>query len=95
MLENLETSWLMMAVTVVAILSFIFGMALDSLMGVEGFGPIGNMLVVSSGFFLGIFLANVYGIRFYDLKTAVGAGLIGAFVCLAVLAFIKAQLGRL
>lgn len=95
MLANLDVTWLFMAIVVVAIFSFIFGMALDSLMAGDGFGPLGNMVVVTAGFFLGIFLANLYGIRFYDLKTAVGAGLIGAFVSLGLLSFLKAQLGRL
>jgi hypothetical protein len=95
MLANLDITWLLTAIVVVAIFSFIFGMALDSLMGGDGFGPLGNMVVVTGGFFLGIFLANLYGIRFYDLKTAVGAGLIGAFVSLGVLSFLKAQFGRM
>ncbi|TAN01399.1 MAG: hypothetical protein EPN45_12835 [Rhizobiaceae bacterium] len=95
MLANLDLFWLVMAVAVVAIFSFIFGLALDGLMGGDGFGPIGNMVVVTGGFFLGIFLANFYGVRFYDLKVAVGAGLIGAFVSLGVLSFLKAQLGRM
>jgi len=95
MLENLDVTWLFMAIAVVAIFSFILGMALDSLMAGDGFGPIGNMMVVTGGFFLGIFLANLYGIRFYDLQSAVGTGLIGAFVSLGLLSFLKAQLGRL
>jgi hypothetical protein len=95
MLIHLDATWLMMAVSVVAILSFIFGMALDGLMGSEGFGPIGNTVVVTTGFFLGIFASNLYGIQFYSVKMAIAAGLCGAFVCLAVLAAIKAGLARL
>ncbi|MDN5926593.1 MAG: hypothetical protein L0I29_05920 [Hyphomicrobiales bacterium] len=95
MLMNLDPTWMMMAVAVVAILSFIFGMALDGLLGAEGFGPIGNTIVVTAGFFLGIFAANAYGIQFYDLKMAVAAGLCGAFVSLGILAAVKAGLARL
>jgi hypothetical protein len=95
MLMNLDPTWMMMAFTVVAILSFIFGMALDGLLGSEGFGPIGNTVVVTSGFFLGIFAANFMGFQFYDLKTAAATGLCGAFACLGVLAMIKAGLARM
>ncbi len=95
MLTNLDPTWMMMAFVIVAILSFIFGMALDGLMGSEGFGPIGNTFVVTAGFFLGIFAANLYGIHFYDVKMAVATGLCGAFGSLAVLAAIKAGLARM
>jgi hypothetical protein len=95
MLLNLDPTWLMMAATVVAIVSFIFGMALDGLMGGEGFGPIGNTVVVTVGFFLGILAANAYGIHFYDVKMAVAAGLCGAFASLGLLAAIKAGLARM
>jgi hypothetical protein len=95
MLMNLDPTWMMMSFTVVAILSFIFGMALDGLLGAEGFGPIGNTVVVTAGFFLGIFVANLYGVHFYDLKMAVATGLVGAFACLGVLAVIKAGLARM
>lgn len=95
MLMNLDATWLLMAVSAVAILSFIFGMALDGLMGGEGFGPIGNTVVVTVGFFLGIFAANAYGIHFYNVRMAVAVGLCGAFVSLALLAAIKAGLARL
>jgi hypothetical protein len=95
MLMNLDPTWMMMAFAVVAILSFIFGMALDGLLGDEGFGPVGNTIVVTAGFFLGIFAANLYGIRFYDMKMAVATGLVGAFVSLGILAMVKAGLARL
>lgn len=95
MLMNLDLTWMMMAIAVVAILSFIFGMALDSLLGSEGFGPIGNTIVVTAGFFLGIYVANSYGIRFHDLKMAVATGLCGAFASLGIVAVVKAGLARL
>jgi len=95
MLMNLDPTWMMMAFTVVAILSFIFGMALDGLLGAEGFGPIGNTIVVTTGFFHSIFTANLYGVHFYDVKMAVATGLVGAFACLGVLAVIKAGLARM
>ncbi len=95
MLWNLDLSWLLMAVAIVAMVSYIFGMALDGVMGSDGFGALGNMVVVTAGFFLGIFVANSYGITLRDLTIAIGAGLGGAFLSLALLAGFKAGLNRL
>lgn len=95
MLWNLDPSWLLTAFAVVAMLSYLFGLALDGVMGAEGFGPLGNMVIITAGFFLGIFSANSYGIFLENLTVATGAGLTGAFVSLGVLAVCKATLNRL
>lgn len=92
MLWNLDTSWLLMAVAVVGLLSFLLGLALNALIGRDGFGPIGNAVIVTAGFFLGIFLANSYGLVLRDLTLATATGLTGAFVSLAMLALVKAGL---
>jgi hypothetical protein len=95
MLWNLDFNWLLMAIAVVAMLSFVFGLALDGLMGSDGFGALGNAVIVTSGFFLGILAANSYGIPLRDLTLAAVAGLSGAFLCLSLLAGCKAALTRL
>ena len=45
----------------------------------DGFGPTGNMLLFTVGFFLAVIIANTYGINLRDLKLAVAWGLGGAF----------------
>lgn len=95
MIWNLDVSWLMMAIAVVSILSFFLGMALDGVMGEDGFGAVGNTVIITTGFFLGIFIANSYGIYLKDLKLAISAGLSGSFICLAMLAISKSVLARL
>ena len=95
MIWNLDYSWLMMAFAIVSILSFFLGMALDGVMGDDGFGAVGNTVIITTGFFLGIFLANTYGIYLRDLKLAISAGLCGAFLTLATLAISKSVLARL
>jgi hypothetical protein len=95
MLWNLDASWLMMAVAVVAVLSFMLGSVLNGVMGDDGFGPTGNMLVITAGFFLSIFTANSWGVSLRDLVMAVGVGLGGAFLCLFGLALLKAGLSRI
>lgn len=95
MLWNLEPGWLMMAVAMVAVLAFFFGAALDAIMKDDGFGPIGNMLLFTAGFFGAVLIANSYGITLRDLRLAVAWGLGGAFVLISLLALVKASLARL
>ena len=94
MIWNLDTGWLMMAVAVVAVLAFFFGAALDAIMREDGFGPTGNMILFTVGFFMAVIVANTYGISLRDLKLAVAWGLGGAFALVAVLALAKAGLQR-
>lgn len=95
MIWNLDTSWLMMAIAVVSMLSFLLGLAVDGVMSEDGFGSIGNTMIIIAGFFLAIFVANIYGYHLKDMKLAVAIGLGGAFVALSTLAFAKAVLARL
>ncbi|MCR5856495.1 hypothetical protein [Mesorhizobium sp. J428] len=94
MLSSLDTSSLVFAIAIVAILSLMLGMALDGLMQDDGFGPFGNMIVITAGFFLGIFAANRWGIRFGALEIAVATGLGGAFLALLLLSLAKAGIER-
>jgi hypothetical protein len=94
MLWNLDPAWLMMAVALVTVLSFFFGSIMDAIMHDDGFGPVGNMAVITVGFFAAIFLANCNGIPMRSLTLAMATGLGGAFLILAMLAFLKAGLAR-
>lgn len=94
MIWNLEPGWLMMAVASVAVLALFFGTALDAIMRDDGFGPIGNMVLFTFGFFMAIIIANTYGINLRDLKMAMAYGLGGAFVTVSLLALIKAGASR-
>jgi hypothetical protein len=95
MIWNLEPGWLMMAVASVAVLALFFGTALDAIMREDGFGPLGNMLLFTFGFFMAIVIANTYGINLRDLKMAVAYGLGGAFATVSVLAVLKAGIAKI
>jgi hypothetical protein len=95
MIWNLEAGWLMMAVAGVAVLALFFGSALDAIMRDDGFGPIGNMLLFTFGFFAAIIIANTYGINLRELKMAMAYGLGGAFVTVSVLAALKAGIAKI
>lgn len=94
MLWNLEASWLMMAVASVIVMALFFGSALHAILRDDGFGPIGNMVLFTAGFFAAILIANTYGINLRDLTQAMATGLGGAFVIIAVLAVLKGVLDR-
>lgn len=81
-----------MAVAGVGVFSFMFGSALDSLAGDDGFGAFGNMIVLVAGFFGAIGLANHLGYSFDTLMIAGAVGLGGAFVAFSGLALLKAGL---
>ncbi|PWK63312.1 hypothetical protein [Aminobacter sp. AP02] len=95
MLWNLDPGWLMMAVAFVAVMSFFFGAALDAIMKEDGFGPTGNMMLFTTGFFGAVLVANSYGISLRELSLATAWGLGGAFIFISVLALLKAALGWL
>jgi fluoride ion exporter CrcB/FEX len=95
MIWNLAFGWLVMMVACVTILAFILAMALDALMGREGFGPVGNAFVLTGGFFLAIFLANTLDYNLADMTLGAIVGVCGAFVTLASLAVAKGLLNRL
>jgi hypothetical protein len=94
MLWNVGTGWLVLAITVVVILSFILALGLDAVMGKDGFGATGNLIIISTGFFMGILVANMLGYRLADLSAATMTGLAGAFVSLFTLASLKLILNR-
>ena len=94
MLWNLQSDSLMMVIVMVAMPAFLFGLILDAVMKSDGFGALGNMVVLTTGFFLGILSFNHYGFRFDDVTFATATGLFGAFTAIFALALIKASLLR-
>ncbi len=95
MIWHLGAGWLLMAVASVGVMAFFFGSALDAVMMDDGFGPVGNMVLFTLGFFGAVYMANIYGIPLHDMKRASATGLGGAFSLIAVLAIFKAGIARL
>lgn len=95
MLTQIDTSWLLMAVSTVAILSYIISLGLDALLRGDGFGPIGNALLITGGFFASIWIVNWRGIEFETLLQATATGVAGAFGLLIVLTVAKGLLNRM
>lgn len=94
MIWNLDTQWLLIAFSVTGILSFFFGMAMDGIMGKDGFGPIANSAIICCTFFLTIYVGNKMGISLRHLEVAAPFGLSGSLIMFAFLVFAKAALKR-
>lgn len=94
MFYGIDTSTLLIAITVVAAFSFFFGSVLDAIAQANGFGPTGNTLLVLIGFAAGTYTSSLYGFHGSDMKVLAACGLAGAFVLFITLALIKAGLSR-
>jgi hypothetical protein len=94
MIWNLDSQWLIMAVGTAGILSFFFGMAMDGIMGKDGFGPIVNSVIICGSFFVTVYICNLAGVSLRRLEVAVPYGLTGSFVVFALVAVSKAFLKR-
>lgn len=79
--------WLMLAIATVAIVSYMISLFLNSVFGRDGFGTIGNMMVLTCCFFGGIILGEMFGYRMNGLQmnTYLGLGAsLGGFLVLAI-----------
>jgi len=68
---------------------FFVGYAMDGVMGRTGFGVLGNMLILITGLFLGVFGADLLHMNIGQVEILVGSGLVGAFVSLMTLTLLK------
>ncbi len=68
---------------------FFVGHAMDGVIGSSGFGVLGNMLILTTGLFLGLLLADKFGLRVSNVEVLAAAGLIGAFGSLLLLVLLK------
>jgi hypothetical protein len=94
MLAKLDTTWFVFAIAAVAMLSYLFSIALNAVLKDAGFGVVANSVIIITGFFAAVRGGNAYGMRF-DLVSGILIGLAGAFVLLFVLVLLKAALSRL
>lgn len=89
MLGKLPFFWLMMSVSTVAVISYFISLMIDGVFGKDGFGTIGNMVVLTGGFFLGLIVAEKLRYAVHGLQMATFVGLAGALATFLVLAILK------
>ena len=95
-LSKLSFFWLLFAITTVGVVSYFVALTINGVFGKDGFGTIGNMVVLTFGFFLGIIVTEhfqIVNVRSFQIATY--AGLAGALATFTVLALIKMTIDRL
>ncbi len=95
MIANVGAFWLIMAVGTVAILSFILSLTLDAIIGQDGLGGMGGMLLMTGGFFGGLYGLNHFGMRFTNIQDGAVAGMVCALAAFAVVLVGKAVVRRI
>ena len=94
MFGYMDTDMLVMVTLIIGIAGFFGGLAMNGVLEEDGFGLIGNMLILVAGAAIGIQFGSAIRLPFEstiaDAVRAVG----GAFLCLTALAFAKNLLGR-
>ena len=95
MIWNLDAIWLALSISAIGILSFVVALAIDAVMGDDGFGAVGNAFILAGGFVTGILLAEWWRMNLRDLAYVAASGLCGALCCMLILVTIKAALSRL
>lgn len=85
MFGKLDFAYLLLALAVIGMLSFLIGNAINNILKQDAYGVIGNTLIMASGFIITVEYAPRFGLRVNALDEAVFAGLGGAFAILLVL----------
>lgn len=91
MLFGLSASVLVLMVAV-SMCAFFVSMSMDGIIGDRGFGVIGNMVILSVGFYLGHQAATSLGLPHADIILTTLAGMTGSFLALSVLSVVKSRL---
>ncbi len=68
---------------------FLVGQAMHSLMGRQGFGAFGNMIILAIGFYLGLTLHDHSNLGYSALEVRFAIGIAGAFLSLFAAALLK------
>lgn len=94
MLMKLSGFWLGMAVVTVGVSSYFIALTIDGVFGKDGFGTIGNMVVLTVGFFGGITLYEKAGYYLINMQYGTFVGIAGALLTFTTLALLKVILDK-
>ena len=89
MLGKLSFYWLSFAVITVGVLSYFIALTIDGIFGKDGFGTIGNMVVLTVGFFGGIMVWERAGYYLTNFQISTFVGIGGALLTFIILALLK------
>ena len=95
MLGKLSFYWLSFAVITVGVLSYFIALTIDGIFGKDGFGTIGNMVVLTAGFFGGIMAWERAGYYLSNFQISTFVGVAGALLTFMTLALLKLILDKI
>lgn len=88
-LMKLSGYWLSFAVITVGVISYFVALTIDGVFGKDGFGTLGNMVVLTLGFFGGLIIYERAGFYLSNFQVSTFVGLGGALITFMTLAFVK------
>ena len=92
---DMDTNTLMVLGLALAACGFFGGLAMNGVLEGDGFGVVGNMVVLIAGALIGIYLGSSVRIPLEGMTADAVRAVSGAFICLTVLALLKNLLSRL
>lgn len=95
MLAHLDSSEIITLGVVILVCCFFLGIIMDGLMEEDGFGPTGNMFVMSAGAFIGIQTFIHLGTTPKDYPALAVGAVSGGFIAIGTLGILKNVLSRL
>lgn len=94
MFAYMDTNTLLMLALIIGVAGFFGGLAMNGVLEEDGFGVIGNMMILIAGAALGIQFGNAIRLPFEATVADAVRAIAGAFICLTLLAVTKNVLRR-
>ncbi|MCR9121613.1 MAG: hypothetical protein NXH91_05025 [Phyllobacteriaceae bacterium] len=94
MLMNLDATALMIVALMIGAAGFFGGLAMNGVLQEDGFGVLGNMLVLIAGAMIGVHFGAAIHLPLDSVTADAVRAVTGAFLSLTALALIKNMLGR-
>ena len=92
---SMDTNTLMVLGLALAACGFFGGLAMNGVLEDDGFGVIGNMVILIAGALIGLHLGGMVHLPLEGMTADAVKAVTGGFVCLTVLALVKNVLSRL
>jgi hypothetical protein len=94
-LGDLSIEWSTIFAILALMGGFLVGQAMDAVMGRQGFGALGNMIVLAAGFYLGLMAYEATRMPMDATEIRFAAGIASGFGSLFFLAVVKRILMRM
>jgi hypothetical protein len=88
-LGQLSAEWFLVFLAILLMASFVVGQAMNAVMGRQGFGAFGNMVVLAIGFYVGLCAGEAMRIDLRAIEIRFGFAVATAFAVLFALTLLK------